>query len=99
VARQVVRNHTVAASDVLVFEQVTPLVVVAAGRVLTDERPSRPVLQEEDLVLATHHVDRYVVPGHRRESCHLTSPFVQWFHPLCRGSNKAHQLKVPDDAA
>jgi hypothetical protein len=62
---QVVGDHAVAARDVLVLEQAAPLVVVAAGGVLADERPAGAVLEEEDLVLASLHVDRHVMAGDR----------------------------------
>jgi hypothetical protein len=65
VSRQVVGDHAIAVRDLLVLEQVAPLVVVAPSRVLAYQRPAGAVLEEEDLVLAALDINRHVVAGDR----------------------------------
>jgi hypothetical protein len=71
VARQVVGDDAVVLGDLLVFEKSTPLVVVAAGRVLADQWLAGAVLEVEDPVLQTVDVDVDVVPGHGGDLAHL----------------------------
>jgi hypothetical protein len=65
VAGEVVGDHAVVLGDLLVLQEAPPLVVVATGGVLADERLARSILQEEDLALVAHDVDRDVVARHR----------------------------------
>src|SRR5699024_1262241 len=65
VAGQVVGDHAIMVGDVGVFEQVTPLVVVATGCVLADDGLPFPVLQVEDPALVAQYIDGHVASGHR----------------------------------
>src|SRR5699024_11942500 len=58
VTGQVVGDHAIMGGDVGVFEQVTPLVVVATGCVLADDGLPFPVLQVEDAALVAQYIDR-----------------------------------------
>jgi hypothetical protein len=65
VADEIVRDHAVVFGDLLVFEEVAPLVVVAPGRVLANQGLPLAVLQEKDLALVAHHVDGHIASRDR----------------------------------
>src|SRR5215210_7632925 len=60
VAGKIIGDYAVVLGDVLIFEQVPPLVVVAASGVLANQRLTRAILQKEDFALLAHDLDGHV---------------------------------------
>jgi hypothetical protein len=73
-ARQVIGDDVIVPGELLVFEQAAPLMVMAAGGVLADDRLAASVVEVEDLVLVAVYLDRHVAACHWRMADHGLTP-------------------------
>jgi hypothetical protein len=87
-------DHTLILGDLLVLQEVTSLVVVAAGGGLADQGLTLPILQEEDLAFVAHDVDGHGTLRDRWEMSHLSPPFPF----LDRHAGGPQKLYLPDYA-
>lgn len=75
---KIVGDDEVVPSDLLIFEQVTPLVVVTPGRMLTDQRLAGAILVVENLVFQPVDVERHVMAGHGRNARHVHLSYIMF---------------------